>query len=133
MMLTRSLVFLPLLLAAALQTEAEGFPPSKCTPSFVEVSPDETIRTEAGSWRILFKVALVGCVEELETLSEKELETLREEFRDASQWSNFLLVNKDASQEVRRRAVQRVTDILGRRAVTDILFHDVPILDRNVQ
>jgi len=133
MMMKGGLVLLPVLLVAALQTKGQELQASECTPSFVEVSPGEPIRGKAGSWRILFKVALIGCAERLETLTESELDTLRAEFHSPSEWSNLLLVNKEATQELRTRAVQTVTDVLGRRVVTDILFHDVTILDHNVQ
>jgi len=131
--LTTALLLILLLSLPASQAEAEETQVNECTPSFVEVSPVEPIRAETGSWKILFKVALIGCVEELETLTQEELETLREEFLNPSDWSNLLLVNKEATQELRKRAVQRVTEILGREAATDILFHDVTILDHNVQ
>lgn len=133
MRLTTALLLLLLLALPAARAEAEETQASECTPSFVEVSPDEPLRAETGSWKILFKGALIGCLEELETLTQEEIETRREEFLNPSEWSNLLLVNKEATQELRRRAVQRVTEILGRQAVTDILFHDVTILDHNVQ
>lgn len=132
MKLTKALFLLLLLLLSAFQAKAEEGQESECTPSFIEVSPTEPIRAVTGSWKILFKVALIGCAEELLTLTQEELETLRAEFLDPSEWSNLLLVNKEAMQELRRGAIQRVTGILGRRVATDILFHDVTILDHNV-
>lgn len=133
MRLKRALPFLPLLLVAASYAEAGEPQGRKCTPSFVEVSPEEPIRAEPGSWRILFKVALVGCAEKLKTLTNEELDLLREEFRNPTEWSNLWLANKQATKELRRRATKRVTDVLSRRTVTDILFHDVTILDHNIQ
>ena len=124
---------LVLLLVAASYAEAEEPQGGECTPSFVEISPEEPISAEAGSWRILFKVALVGCAEKLKTLTEEELTILREEFRNPTEWSNLYLANTEAKKDLRRRAIKRVTDILSRHAVTDILFHDVTVLDHNVQ
>lgn len=126
------LLALPLLVAT-LQAKADEARSGKCTPSFVEVSPTEPIRAEAGSWKIFFKVALVGCAEKLKTLNEDELRSLREEFRNPTEWSNLLLVNKETSEKIREKAVHRVTAVLGRKAVTDILFHDIAIVDHNVQ
>jgi len=122
-----------LILVGGIPAAAEAPQEKKCSPSFVEVSHGAPIRTEAGSWSILFRVALIGCAEDLETLDKESLDTLREEFSDPSEWSSLLLVNEKTTQELRKEAVHRILEILGRPVVTDILFHDVTILDHNAQ
>lgn len=131
------LLLASLLLSAPIRAEQEGpkgeeTQARECMPSVVELAPDEPINADVEYWRVHFKVALVGCADKLETLTEDELDTLREEFRQPAEWSNLLLVNKETKQDLKSKAVQRVTELLGRQVVTDILFYEIAILDHNV-
>lgn len=113
--------------------EADEAQAPGCTPSFIEVSPLEPIRAEVGSWEILFKVALIGCSEDLRAVTQKEIESLKREFISPEEWSNLVLVTEETLQELRKRALQVTNRILGRQVATDILFHDIEILDHNSQ
>jgi hypothetical protein len=104
-----------------------------CTPSFLVVPSQGLIDAEVGTWRVLFKVALVGCAEDLEQLSQEDLTSLEGEFREPSKWSNLLLPNEADDPSFRHTVVQRIDEILERHLVTDVLFHDVTVLDHNVQ
>lgn len=133
MNISGSLLALAILLGISCDSRAASPPQAVCTPSFVEVSSAEPIRAEVGSWRVFFRVALVGCSEKLQELTTSDLSAIREEFRQPSDWSNLLLINDARTLEFRTRAVQKAGEILGRPIVTDILFYDIAVLDHNVQ
>lgn len=124
---------LSLLQGLVFQSEAESSGDRLCTPSFLEVSEDGPITAEVGIWEVVFNVALVGCAERLQQLTRQELSSLETEFLEPSGWSNLTLVAESAEAGFRRKAVERVEEILGRRVVTDILFHDITVIDHNVQ
>ena len=71
----------------------------------------------------------MGCAEDLRGISDQELVALVEEFQSPSEWSNLQLVQKSATEDLRNKAVERVAVLLGRRAVTDIVFHDISLYD----
>lgn len=120
-------------LAFASQVEANETQAPGCTPSFIEISPSEPIRAEVGSWEILFKVALIGCLEDLRAVTQEEIESLKREFISPEECSNLLLVTEETLRELRKRALQTTNRNLGRQIATDILFHDIAILDHNSQ
>ena len=81
----------------------------------------------------MFEVALVGCKDDLDQLTEEDLGSLRREFLKPSKWSNLFLLDKRYDPDFRHEVVRRVDEILGERKVTDVLFHDISVLDHNVQ
>jgi hypothetical protein len=102
-----------------------------CTPSFREVS-DKTIHAEAAYWRLYFSVALVGCKEDLGLLTPEDLDRLKAEFTHPTQWPILLLTTDSKKQSFRDNARSRVNNLLGRDVATDILIHDLTIVDHNV-
>jgi hypothetical protein len=105
--------------------------PAACTPSFREVS-DEIIQAEASYWRLYFAVALVGCRADLDLLSTEELEALKKEFTNPTAWPILLLATASKKQSFRETVRLRANTLLGRDIVTDVLIHDLTIIDHNV-
>lgn len=121
-----------ILLFAAPRPVAAG-EASLCRPSFRQVSAGKPIEADIGSWRVVFKVALIGCREHLEQLSDEEVERLEDELREPEGWSNLRLINPQAAAELRRQVPARLNDVVGRSIVTDVLYHDIHVIDHNRQ
>ena len=102
-----------------------------CTPSFQEVS-DKTIEARASYWRLYFSVALVGCREDLQSLTAGELDRVKEEFTNPTQWPILLLATDSKKQSFRDKARATVNALLGREVAADFLIHDLTIVDHNV-
>jgi len=101
--------------------------------SYREVSPGEPLRADVGTWKVVFEVALVGCKDDLDQLTEEDLGLLQREFLKPSRWSNLLLLDKRYNPAFRDEVAHRVDEILGQPRITDVLFHDISVLDHNVQ
>jgi hypothetical protein len=118
-------------LALVLTTCGEA-PPTEihfsCTPSFLEVF-DKPVRLDLAYWKIYFSVALVGCEESLRSLTQAELRTITIEFKEPTEWFNFLLFADSTKPEFRDKAVAKVNSLVGRQVVTDILVHDLTLID----
>jgi hypothetical protein len=119
-----------LLLMCSCEQWSGGGVDSSCSPVFREIA-SEPIRAEAGSWRVVFMVAIAGRAEDLGGISDQELEMIVDEFRNPSDWSNLLLVKESRTEAMRGKAVARVNTLLGRQVVTDVLVHDVNLIDHS--
>jgi hypothetical protein len=106
---------------------------SNCQPSYRSVAAGEPITAQVGSWRLDFRVALIGCREPLEELRDDELDRLEDELREPEGWSNLRLINREAAAELRRQVPAQLNEVLGRPVVTDIFYYDVHIVDHNKQ
>lgn len=103
---------------------------SGCVPSYRWVS-QEPIRASLGVWSLGFRVALIGCKNELDTIRGADLQKLAKELRDPSEWSNLKLMSDSEKPEFRHKVTLGVNDHLGRQIVTDVIFSDVNLLDVN--
>jgi hypothetical protein len=99
-------------------------------PSYRWVSK-EPIRASLGVWSVVFRVALVGCRNDLENIQTSDLQGLTRELREPSEWSNLKLMSDSDKPEFRLKVVERVNDRLGAHVVTDVLFSDVNLVDVN--
>jgi len=93
-----------------------------CTPSFRKIS-DELIRSEVVDSKINFAVALVGCEKSLQSLTQAELRTITTEFKEPTEWSNFLLFANSMKPEFREKATARVNSLVGRQVATDVFVY----------
>jgi hypothetical protein len=121
-------------LALVLTTCGEAPPTeihSSCRSSFLEVF-DKPVKVDLAYWKIYFAVALVGCEESLRSLTQAELQTITTEFKETSEWSFIVLFSEFMEPEFRDKAVAKVNFLVGRQVVTDILVHDLTLIEHQL-
>lgn len=102
--------------------------PAPCTPGYIVVFGEpETV--EVGFWAVTFNVALVGCSELLESVSQQEWLSIRALLKERVATDFVTLFASHEDGGFRSRVTEVVNADLGRDVVDDVLFHDVGFRD----
>jgi hypothetical protein len=100
-----------------------------CNPTFREASAGELVAS-AALWRIEFRVAMIGCKSSLESLSNEDLVRIGSYLvTEPAQQANVRLRTARMEPDFRARAVAGLNEVVGREAVSDVLFHDIAMYD----
>jgi hypothetical protein len=123
-----------LLVAVALTTlactQSDSSTKPNCVITSLEAS-DSPLMAEVEYWRLEFSVKLIGCKEDLETLSPEELEQIRDALLRPERWSNLFVIKRAHQEEFRQLVVHEINSIVGRDVATDVEYHDMTLFDHN--
>jgi len=132
---TRRIVgyFALLLLLACKESPRVAATPRKgleqgCSPTFYNASPGP-IRTKAGTWTIEFSVALIGCRDQLGSLTPAETEAIGRNLENSPDPLVLQLFVDPSAPELGKTFTQRVNTALGRIIATDALIYQVVVID----
>lgn len=120
-------LLLPLLLICSQDVESGAY---KCRPTFREVS-ERQITPDLGYWELRFSVALIGCAGDLDSMTQRQLQAIRNELETPSEWSNLTLITRIYDVGFREQVAHRLNKILGEAVIYDVLFHDAELIDHN--
>ncbi|MCP4902167.1 MAG: hypothetical protein GY906_34805 [bacterium] len=101
-----------------------------CSASFRKFS-SELIEIDVSPWKIQFSVALIGCIEDLDTLTPKEMRRIRSELKEPSEWSilKMYIGAIDDDSSFRAKVTARLNELLGRDAIAGILIYHARITE----
>ena len=99
-----------------------------CVPFSVSLG-DDPIDTALGSSRVSFFIALAGCSDDLEGISEEERLQLVEELEKSTTWTAKQLAGRFQEEDLRAEVAERINQVLGREAVTDVLLHSLRVTE----
>lgn len=83
-----------------------------------------------GSWRLEFRVAIVGCRDSLASLNEADFAALKARLGGEGEWADPWLSQMRLKPGFRREVSTALNKTLGGRpVVSDVLFYDITIYD----
>lgn len=103
-----------------------------CVPSYLLVADSPLATSGESAWLFTFSVALVGCTDDLERVEPDALESIKAELIHPAKWTLIDMVANHQDDAFRSTVAERVNEILGARAVSDVLFFSVGYVDHNV-
>jgi hypothetical protein len=115
---------LGLLLVAVFGSAGQALHQEQCQPSFLMISEESVSVLEKGT-TFDAKCALIGCEQNLATLTSDELKELNGLLGDFLREKHFSLVFLAREERLRRAFAKRANQVVGREVATDVLLFDV--------
>lgn len=124
---TLAIVFVVLGVAASVGAAAAK-PSSACEPGALRLG-QAALEARGSGWKVDFSVDLIGCKKNLAAITPVETRSLDKEFENPTQLTILLIVAAPRGEILRERATARVNELLGRKAITDVLISGVTLWD----